>query len=351
MKSNLKIIGGRILSILFAIFLTACGSGGGGGSDSGGGGNGGGNGGGATNATITGTVAGTTVVAVDENDNEVDRDTATGSPKTFTLTIPIGGKYKFYFIENEGTSNVKISPLYQGQSNVFSINSAITINLGFVDTTTGLAVPTNNPFSQGATDAGEDTTNPIVTINVASYANLAGRWEYQRTVPPSTVTPWALEVLGIISKNEKDVFLLQEYDEDGDANDQEYSLTDMSQGLFRVGGANHIPGPAYEEFFYQPEMPYLLSVFVPGQEYTYNFTRTDYVGTVFTHTVKIEPVSVTVPAGTYTDCYKSTLTVTYQLSDTTVSITHTHWYANNIGLVKRVQSDNGNIWELTSYIP
>jgi len=31
MKSNLKIFGGRILSILFAIFLTACGSSGGGG--------------------------------------------------------------------------------------------------------------------------------------------------------------------------------------------------------------------------------------------------------------------------------------------------------------------------------
>jgi len=44
MKSNLRNFGGRILSILFAIFLTACGSGGGGGggSDSGGGGNGGG---------------------------------------------------------------------------------------------------------------------------------------------------------------------------------------------------------------------------------------------------------------------------------------------------------------------
>jgi len=34
MKSNLKIFGGRILSILFAIFLTAGGSGGGGGGGS-----------------------------------------------------------------------------------------------------------------------------------------------------------------------------------------------------------------------------------------------------------------------------------------------------------------------------
>ncbi len=35
MKSNLKIIGGRILGILFAIFLTACGSGGGSGGEDG----------------------------------------------------------------------------------------------------------------------------------------------------------------------------------------------------------------------------------------------------------------------------------------------------------------------------
>jgi hypothetical protein len=39
MKSNLKIFGGRILCFLFAIFLTACGSGGGGGGDDGNGGN------------------------------------------------------------------------------------------------------------------------------------------------------------------------------------------------------------------------------------------------------------------------------------------------------------------------
>jgi hypothetical protein len=41
MKSNLRNFGGRILSILFAIFLTACGSGGGEGGSSNGGGGGG----------------------------------------------------------------------------------------------------------------------------------------------------------------------------------------------------------------------------------------------------------------------------------------------------------------------
>ena len=168
MKSNLRHFGGRILSILFAIFLTACGSGGGGGgSDSGGGGNGGG----ATNATITGTVTGTTVVAVDENGNEVNRNTATGSPKTFTLTVPVGGKYKLYLIENEGTSNEKVYPLYQGTTNVFSIASAVTIDLGFVDTTSGVAVPTNNPLNvSGVSSGGENTIIPPFLSFAGTYS-------------------------------------------------------------------------------------------------------------------------------------------------------------------------------------
>jgi len=90
-------------------------------------------------------VAGTVIVAVDDNDNEVARVTATGSPKTFTLNVTPGGNYRLYFIENEGTANERVFSLYQGTTNVYTVSSAVTINLGFVDTSTGVAVPPNNP--------------------------------------------------------------------------------------------------------------------------------------------------------------------------------------------------------------
>lgn len=150
-KNMMRGFAALIFSALLTVFLAACSGGGGGG----------GNGGGSTNATITGTVAGTVVVAVDENDNEIDRDTATGSPKTFTLTVPVGGKYRFYLIENEGTVNEEVFLLYQGTTNVFIISSAVTINLGFVDTSTGSAIPTNNPLEvSGVTSGGKNTTIP-----------------------------------------------------------------------------------------------------------------------------------------------------------------------------------------------
>ena len=184
-----------------------------------------------------------------------------------------------------------------------------------------------------------------ITIDVALYANFNGRWDYQWT-ENEVVDTWAVEVSGTTTKNGESVYLLQEYDPNGYPNDQHFYLTDMSQGLFYSGGANNVPDSTPEEFFYQPDMPDLLSVFVPGQGYSYNFTRTDFVGTL-SWTLKIEAETVTVPAGTYTDCYKSTVTLSM---GTEVRNPMTKWYAKNVGLVKRIQS-NGSLWELTSYTP
>jgi hypothetical protein len=141
---------GFIISIF--VLITACGGGGGGGDSSEG-----------NNATIIGTVSGTVVVAIDENNNEASRVTATGagSPKGFTLTVPVGGNYRFYLIENEGTANEKVFFLYQDTTNVFNISSAVTIDLGFVDTSSGVAVPANNPLDvSGVTSGGQDTSLP-----------------------------------------------------------------------------------------------------------------------------------------------------------------------------------------------
>ena len=137
-----------------------------------------------TNATITGTVAGTTVKAFDLSGTEVASNTATGNPKTFTLNVPANGSYKFYLIENEGTASERVYALYQGTTNVFNIASAVTIDLGFVDTSTGKAVPTNNPLNiSGVTSGGENTTFPPSLIKpglllFSATSNPSGNGDY-----------------------------------------------------------------------------------------------------------------------------------------------------------------------------
>ena len=111
MKSMVKAVGVTSL-ITMMVGLMNCGGGGGGG----------GTPPGPTNATVTGTVAGTTVIDYNQSNTEIARNTATGTPKTFTLFLPPGANYTFYLIENEGTPNQRIYPLYQGSTNVFTKN-------------------------------------------------------------------------------------------------------------------------------------------------------------------------------------------------------------------------------------
>lgn len=162
------------LALMVSVLLAACGGGSGGSGGSNPPSSGGGN------ATITGTVSGTTVKAFNLSGNEVASNTATGNPKTFSLNVPAGGSYKFYLIENEGTANERVYALYQGTTNVFNIGSAVTIGIGFVDTSTGKAVPTNNPLNaSGVTSGGEDTTIPLPLAGSAfSLADLQGTWNF-----------------------------------------------------------------------------------------------------------------------------------------------------------------------------
>lgn len=138
-------------------FLLNCGGGGGGGSSS----SPGSSAAPTPTATMTGTVSGTTVIAYNLSNVEIARNTASGIPKTFTLSLPTGVSYKLYFVENEGTLSETVFPLYSGSTNVFTIGSQGTIDMGFVDTSSGFAVPTNDPLSfPGVASAGEDTTIP-----------------------------------------------------------------------------------------------------------------------------------------------------------------------------------------------
>jgi len=128
------------------MLFAACGGGGGGGTSSGTIG-----GGAAGTVTIQGSVPGTVFVAVDDGTNaEVKRATASGTPKTFSMVLPTGADYRFYVMENEGTGNSRIYPMYIGSSNVFGIDSSAdgqTISLGMIapNLATGHSNPANTP--------------------------------------------------------------------------------------------------------------------------------------------------------------------------------------------------------------
>jgi len=146
------------------LLLAACGGGGGGGTP-------------APTATVTGIVSGTEVVAFDQNNNLVDSDVA-DSGGNFSLSLPTGRDYRIYLLENDGTANERLYPLYQGSSNVFTISSAVTVDLGLVGTATGVAVPTNDPLAvTGVSDGGSNTAIPLSLAGEAyDLTDLQGSW-------------------------------------------------------------------------------------------------------------------------------------------------------------------------------
>jgi hypothetical protein len=170
---KIKLISLRLLALLFVgltLSLAACGGGGGGA---------------APNATITGTVLGTTVMAVDAATNVVVSSViADPSTKVFSMQLPIGKNYKCYLLENEGTTFERSYPVYvfnQGQSqNVFSISQANTIDLGFMDTASGAAVPAlglSQMENLGMSPVSFDSTVPS-TLNGTFFSpgDMQGAW-------------------------------------------------------------------------------------------------------------------------------------------------------------------------------
>ncbi len=137
--------------------------------------------------TIQGTVPGSVFVAVDNDTNtEVVRATASGTPKTFSMTIPTGKKYRFYLMENESAgSGARVYPYFVGATNIFNMSDNVmgqTINLGTVapDFTTGNASSTSSPMTHaGVTGMGASAAMPA-SLSSAMYAmdNLAGTWHY-----------------------------------------------------------------------------------------------------------------------------------------------------------------------------
>jgi len=146
-----------------------------------GGGGGGGNGGeGSTptptpTGTITGSVSGTTIMAVNQNGDVVaTSDTAGKTPDvdnnhdgmsefSFTLTgIPVGQNVRVYLV----TKGVTLA-MYSG-TNVFILNDVTNVNLGFVNTEVqrqqGKAIPDISPTANGLVSAGAE--NPAIPLAV-----------------------------------------------------------------------------------------------------------------------------------------------------------------------------------------
>ena len=146
-------------------------------------------------AAIQGSVPGTVFVAVDNSTNlEVGRVTATGTPKTFLMVVPTGKQYRFYVMENEGTGNSRVYPVFMGTSNVFELDNTAngqTISLGRVnpDMGTGNATPEfTPPLMMGR---GANATIPSSLAGTAfSMDNVKGTtWGYH-TMMTSGLMGW-----------------------------------------------------------------------------------------------------------------------------------------------------------------
>src|SRR3990172_6391395 len=200
MKSK-RMIKGFLSIAVMALLLAACGGGGGTTGDSSGTvavpGTG--------TATIQGQVSGTTVIAVDDDtDLEAGRVTASGTPKTFGMTLPTGNAYRFYLMENEGAGNTgRIYPVYMGSTNVFRMTSAadnMLIDLGMVtpDFTKGTASPANDPMGYSGMMAGGENRSipPFLSGAVFSMGDLQGAWDFQ-SLATSGSTGWMHGVLSV----------------------------------------------------------------------------------------------------------------------------------------------------------
>jgi hypothetical protein len=241
---------------------------------------------------------------------------ANGSSKIFTITeLPAGSK---------GIKNV-----------LASVDSQCTVTE---------SIENNNQFTKPYV-----VVNTIpTTIYTKMYTQIStgARWEYHNNEPDYEMP--SLEVLGTKTKKGKQCYIVQEYDSDNYPNDQHFYLADMSTGLYSLGGINNYQTPDEEKLFWKPPLPYLLASFVPGEKYafkTISQTTNGESSTVIGN-ISIKQEAVTVPAGTFTDCYKSTLSGTYDGTWFKFYI----WYAKDVGMVKRV-GFGGGTWELITYEP
>ena len=151
-----------------AMVLTGCGGGGGGGDGSGGGSS--------SNATgtISGTVAGTIIVAVNAKDEVIATVEAQGESgsKSFTLTgIPLNAAISLYLVTDGGTYPMVFS---NGTKDAFLLGSSTPLNLGHipVDTVNKIATPAIEPSTPSSSN--KRSTIPH-SLNNPSQWGILGR--------------------------------------------------------------------------------------------------------------------------------------------------------------------------------
>jgi len=172
-KSILKVLGYICLSVMLVFSLMSIVGCGGGGGD-----------GGVTpqeTGTINGSVSGTTIIAVVDNEIVASDDTTGKTPDvngnfSFTLTgIPVGENVGIYLIEGG------IFPLYfdsdgDPDTNVFILSSTSTIDLGFVDIDLegqyGKAIPENNPLDNPNVTSGTENVDIPTILNQPDTSGL-----------------------------------------------------------------------------------------------------------------------------------------------------------------------------------
>jgi hypothetical protein len=283
--------------------------------------------------------------------------TDTAKP-TVTITLPtanlrITNTNPVYTVKGTATDNSAVATVKVQLNSGDWTNAATTNAWKNWSAPVTLITGTNTIRAYSIDTAGNNSSTasvaciyPVVTIDVAAYANLSvgGRWNYKQT-EGADISTQVLEVVETTIKNGHPIYLLQEYSAGGYPDDQFFWSSDFSAGLFDTGGLNDNGEPTETTFYWQPFMPKLFKTFVPGTEFTVNCAKSDMPGVVIIGKGKTVRERVTVPAGTY-DCWKVTGSGTANGKPFGTEIA---WYAENVGLVKRLQ--DGSLWELTSYVP
>lgn len=125
-----------------------------------------------TGVSISGTVSGTRIVAVDANDQILDEDDTAGrTPNAFGQfawslgNLPVGNNLRLFFI-----TGGNIYPMYFGTpgSNVFAVNAAGSLDLGHVTTSGNQATPQIPPIgvNPGPPNAAvPPSITPVLTIS------------------------------------------------------------------------------------------------------------------------------------------------------------------------------------------
>jgi hypothetical protein len=156
-----------------------------------------------TSVTISGTVSGTDICIYDDTVGGArgcTTATGTGTSKTFSIGLPVPGTYRLYLKENAGMPDETIYPVYQGGTNVFAFDSSVpsTLNLGFVHTVTGYAVPTVGILGTGVTAKPENrSVPPAISSSVFTQLDIVGAWQVFGLCTKNSLNSWFRGVINV----------------------------------------------------------------------------------------------------------------------------------------------------------